>query len=72
MSKKTLKLVELTPEVFRCIIGSCPAVYEADDGDLIVVGATIKADAVEGLEGKVGACETAVRISRALVEGALE
>lgn len=72
MTKRTAMLVELTPEVYRCVIGSCPAVYEAENGDLIVVGATINSDTIKELEGKVGPGETAVRISRSLVEGALE
>ncbi len=72
MRKKILRLVELTPEVYRCIIGSCPAVYEAENGDLIVVGSSIEAGTVEALKGKVGKDESVVRISRALVEGALK
>lgn len=29
---------EITPEGFRCAMGSCPALYELDDGRVLVVG----------------------------------
>jgi len=28
----------LTPEHMRCTLGACPAVYELDDGKLLIVG----------------------------------
>ena len=61
-----MALKEITPLHLRCGIGQCPAVYEYDAGDLIIVGKIVGDEILADLAGKVGSDEYAVRISRAM------
>ena len=29
---------ELTPDEFRCLVGSCPRIFETDEGELLLIG----------------------------------
>ncbi|MDQ8699258.1 hypothetical protein [Hyphomicrobium sp. LHD-15] len=59
------KLTEITPHELRCGIGACPSVYEFEDGSLLIVGTRAsEADLAMLPDGKVGADEFAVKLSR--------
>ena len=57
-----MALKEITPLHLRCGIGQCPAVYEYDAGDLIIVGKIVGDDILAELAGKVGSDEYAVLV----------
>ena len=62
------KLREITPAHLRCLVGACPAVYETDDGRLLIIGKTLSPEAASLLPpGKVGPGEAVIEISRALI-----
>jgi hypothetical protein len=53
----------LTPEHLRCAYGTCPAVYELEDGRLLIVGKWANSE-MRG-DVPVGEDETAIVIDRA-------
>jgi hypothetical protein len=55
---------EITPAHLRCAIGTCPAVYEVDGDDLLVVGKKITSELNEKIQSRVGEGEFAVLINR--------
>jgi hypothetical protein len=63
-----MKLKEITPEYLRCVIGTCPAVYETDRGTYILIGKVVKsADIGSSLAERIGPDETVVEIPKELV-----
>jgi hypothetical protein len=58
---------ELTPTHLRCVVGTCPAVYETSDGQLVIIGKSLDGDTLRDLSKKIGADEHAVVISRELL-----
>lgn len=62
----------LTPERYRCeVCASCPAVYDAGDGTLVIIGKHVTSDDHSGIVGRIGEGEAAVQISADLVRDAL-
>ncbi|MBD3359747.1 MAG: hypothetical protein GF365_03530 [Candidatus Buchananbacteria bacterium] len=59
----------LTPQEFKCIVGSCPQVYELDDMTLLVIG---KKSTELPADVKIAKDEQAITISRELVKKSLE
>lgn len=55
---------EITPKHLRCAIGSCPGVYEIDDGNLLIIGKNITTELDEKIQSKIGKDEFAVLINR--------
>jgi hypothetical protein len=61
---------EITPERFRCAIGTCPAVF--DDGENInIIGKRVTEADYPELAGRIGPDEAAVVIDAALLEEAM-
>ena len=57
-------LKEITPLHLRCGMGACPAIYETEDGKLVVVGKRAPSELSQELQGRVSDDEGAVIISR--------
>jgi hypothetical protein len=55
---------EITPTNLRCAIGTCPAVYEVDKDNLLVVGKKITSELNEEIRPRVGDDEFAILINR--------
>jgi hypothetical protein len=63
-----MEFTDITPEAFRCSVSmACPSVME-DGGDLIIIGAKLDEPVPAEILDRIGHGETAVRISRELVE----
>ncbi len=63
------QLKEITPETFLCANGSCPSVFETEDGRLVVIGKIIDKTMQNRLpQGKVGEDEIAIEIPAGLIK----
>jgi len=66
-----MKLKELTPKKYACVIGACPAIYELDSqeckNDYLIVGKLIDPKSV-GLEKKVGKEEVLIKIRKEIID----
>jgi hypothetical protein len=51
-----------------CIPGSCPAVFENDNGDYVIIGKRPSDDTLEELSDRIGEDELAVIIPAELLE----
>jgi hypothetical protein len=61
---------DLTPAALKCSPITCPAVYQRDDGKLIIIGARAEPDDISGLEARgsrVGYDEYAIVVEPALL-----
>jgi hypothetical protein len=54
---------EVTPAHLRCTIGSCPAVFQLSDGDLLIVGKALTPELQRQIEARVGSDELAIKLS---------
>lgn len=64
------KIKNITPESHRCGVGMCPQVFDAGDGDLIIIGKNLTVGNVpEEVLKHIGAQETAIKIPASLIEG---
>lgn len=60
-----LKVKELAVE---CAVGPCPAVFQGDEEDLIIVGAMLTAEELVAIANRLDVkTETAVRVPRSLL-----
>lgn len=82
------KLIDITPEAYRCAAGACPAVFQVltenacgagscpaiarSGDDYIIIGKITGILEHPELEGRIGPEEQAVKISAALLEEALK
>jgi hypothetical protein len=57
----------LTPSDLLCRFGACPAVFELEDGQLVIVGKKPTGDLNQELSPLVGSDEYAIVISPALL-----
>lgn len=63
-----MKLIEITPKVMRCGIGSCPAIFETPDGKYVLIGSRLPEEFVnQELAGRISPGETAIEIPRELL-----
>lgn len=63
-----MTLRELTPQVLRCGIGSCPAIFETTNGTYILVGKQVApAILAQELAGRIAPGEFAVEVPRELL-----
>jgi len=61
-----MKIKEVTPKVFSCEAGGCPAVFETDKGTYLIIGT--KVDSAESLlSGRIGPNETAIEVPAELI-----
>mgnify|MGYP001587682287 CR=1 FL=1 len=51
----------------KCVIGSCPAVYETESGDLLIVGFIPTADESQVIASNKSGEEMAVRVPKSLI-----
>lgn len=57
----------LTPHHLKCGIGTCPAVYDATDGMLVIIGKRPDGSLLKDLSGKIAEDEYAIIVSRELL-----
>ena len=63
-----MKLTEVTPKPFHCVVGTCPAVFETDRGTHVIVGAQLDLGMIDSLlRGRVGPGETAIEVKSELI-----
>ena len=60
-------LRNLTPNKFRCSFGGCPAVFETENGEIVIVGKKPSSTISEQLKNKVSQDELAIVIERELL-----
>jgi hypothetical protein len=64
-----MKLKEITPQHLNCGIGACPAIFETENGDYVLIGEEVSsADQGGTLQGRVGPGETVIKIPRGLIQ----
>lgn len=64
-----MKLREITPPEMACVVGPCPAVFESEDGqEIVLIGKKLRAGA---LASRVGDDEELVSISKDMLVKAL-
>lgn len=51
---------DITPSIFKCNLGLCPAVYELDSGQVLIIGKKPSALLNKQIETKVGEDEYAI------------
>jgi hypothetical protein len=60
-------LKEITPPHLRCGSGTCPAIFEAEDGSLVIIGKRLPKDWLNKIAHRVGEGEDAVIIQADLL-----
>jgi hypothetical protein len=63
----SLTLKNLTPTQFRCSFGGCPAVFEMDDNQIVIIGKKASEAITNQLKDKVSQDEWVVVIDRHLL-----
>lgn len=64
-----MKLREITPEHMRCIIGSCPAIYETNRGTYILIGHKLNLKKIDSnLKNKISSHENAIEVPQELLK----
>ena len=65
-----MKLKDLTPAKYQCLVGACPGVYfDRESNELLIIGRSTTADE---LSHKIGSDEKLVSISIDLIKEALQ
>ena len=59
-------LKEITPDSFKCGVGMCPAVFECQDG-VLIVGKKVEA-VPKDVESKIGPDETVILVPLKLLQ----
>jgi hypothetical protein len=62
------EIKEITPAHLRCTFGGCPAVFESNPEEVIIVGKKADLDIMRKLEGRVAEDEYVVVIRREFLE----
>jgi len=66
-----MKFREITPKEMRCMIGSCPAIFETERGTYIIVGEKIPSEKIpDRIKNKVGPDENAIEVPNKLLKNA--
>jgi hypothetical protein len=67
--KNKIKLKEITPEPFRCGLGACPAIFEAQDGNsYLIIGKKLSdEDIPEEVKRKIGEDEQVIVIPKGII-----
>ena len=58
---------ELTPKEMSCVAGTCPAIFETDEGSYILIGKKADADKL-GIEKRVAAEEVVIEVPKRLID----
>lgn len=65
-----MKIRNITPKKFQCIVGACPAVFKTDRKTLLIVGRVVSESEKRALpEIGVGKDEILIEVPRGLVPG---
>ena len=59
---------EITPSRYRCISGFCPAVFDLEDGNVLIIGKKVPFLLLNEIAGRVGDDEYAIVVEAALLE----
>ncbi len=69
MKKENLKLKEVTPKAYQCVIGACPSVFKTDRNTYVIVGKLIdNIKDIDLLAQKVGEGETAIELPKEIID----
>ncbi|MBX2804747.1 MAG: hypothetical protein KTR19_02145 [Hyphomicrobiales bacterium] len=60
-------LINITPTKLRCSFGGCPAVYETEDGEIVIIGKKASAQIEEKLKNNISSDEWVVVVNRELL-----
>ena len=61
---------DITPLDLRCSIGACPAVFEQENGKIIIIAKKLPAELLALIRHRIGEDEDAVVIDPAYLKGA--
>jgi hypothetical protein len=61
-------LTEITPAHLRCTFGGCPAVFESNSEELVIIGKKADLALMQKLEGRIADDEYAIVIRREFFE----
>jgi hypothetical protein len=59
---------EITAKKLRCTFGACPAVFELDAENLVIIGTELTDELKEQIQSRVGSGEHAIVIRRELLQ----
>jgi hypothetical protein len=63
-----MKIYDITPLEYRCLVGACPAVFRTDRASLLIVGRLLTDDEKRALaELSVGDGETVIEVPTGLL-----
>lgn len=62
---------EITPSRYRCMIGNCPAIFQLDDGRLLLIGKKAEAPLLDEIAHRIGDDEYAVVVEAGMLENAV-
>ncbi len=73
MKKQDLKLIEVTPKEYQCVIGACASVFKTNRNTYILIGKQIdKIEYNSLLNQKVGFGETAIELPQAIIDDIID
>jgi hypothetical protein len=58
-----IMIEEITPKHLRCSWGSCPSIFQANDGDWVIIGKQLSDEVLAQVQAKIGRGEYAIKIS---------
>jgi hypothetical protein len=61
-------LKEITPAHLRCSLGACPAVFESNAEEIVIIGKKADLALIQKLEGRVAEDEYVIVIRREFLE----
>lgn len=66
-----MKIIDITPEGWNCLLGSCPAVFRTDSGSYVLIARTATPETRSMLANRVGEGEVVVEFPADLLEKAI-
>ena len=63
-----MKVIEKTPKKLFCAIGTCPPVFETDNGTLLIIGKKLdKKNIPDEVKRKIGSDEMVIEVPKNLI-----
>lgn len=63
-----MKIIEKTPEKLFCVIGTCPALFETDEGTFLIIGKKLNKENIPAeVKRKIGSDEMVIEVPKNLI-----
>ena len=63
-----MNVIEKTPDKLYCLIGTCPSVFETDEGTFLIIGKKLNIKNIpEEVKRKIGSDEMIIEIPKNLI-----